>query len=120
MKQISFEIKKSTFIAYTAKISDVSEVGAILEKLKKEHKKANHICWAYKIKSDGVEQIKFSDDGEPTGTAGRPILSVIDKKRLDNVTVFVVRYFGGVKLGSGGLVRAYTKAASLACENENN
>lgn len=120
MKNVTYEIKKSTFIGFFEKVSSVCEVESIFEKLKKEYKKATHICFAYKIKSNGVEQVKFFDDGEPTGTAGRPILSVIEKKGLLNVVVFVVRFFGGVKLGSGGLLRAYSKITSLVLENENN
>lgn len=120
MKEQSFEIKKSTFIGFFSKVTSVSEVEELLKEIKKQHKKAKHICFAYKIISSGTEHVKFSDDGEPTGTAGRPILSVIEKKKLENVVIFVVRYFGGIKLGSGGLIRAYTKTASMVSENENN
>ena len=105
------EIKKSKFFGYTFEVKTPDEVLAILTQLKKEHKKATHICYAYKI-VNGCEYVKFSDDGEPSGTAGRPILNVIEKKKLENVLVCVVRYFGGIKLGAGGLVRAYTKCAS--------
>lgn len=107
------EIQKSKFIGYAYRVDDVKNIEEILLQQKKEHKKATHICYAYKIDS-GMEIVKFSDDGEPQGTAGRPMLSVIEKKKLNNVLVVVVRYFGGVKLGANGLVRAYTKAASLA------
>lgn len=107
------EIQKSKFIGYAYHVNDVKNVEEILSVQRKDHKKATHICYAYKINS-GVEIVKFSDDGEPQGTAGRPILSVIEKKKLNNVLVVVVRYFGGIKLGAGGLVRAYTKTASLA------
>ena len=80
---------------------------------KSKNKKATHICFAYVI--SGTEFLaKAFDDGEPGGTAGKPILSVIQKQNLTNVLVVVVRYFGGIKLGAGGLVRAYSKAASLA------
>ncbi len=105
------EIKKSKFYAYAFSVSCVSDVDIILENLKKEHKKATHICFAYKI-VNGVEIIKFNDDGEPSGTAGKPILNVIEKKNLKNILICVVRYFGGIKLGAGGLVRAYSKCAS--------
>ena len=105
------EIKKSKFFGYLFDVNSLEEVTKILEKLKKEHKKATHICYAYKIKN-GQEIVKFNDDGEPSGTAGRPILNVIEKKNLQNIMVCVVRYFGGIKLGAGGLVRAYTKCAS--------
>ena len=111
MKECLIEIKKSKFYGYSYEITTADEVAVILENLKKQHKKANHICYAYKIVK-GQEIVKFSDDGEPSGTAGRPMLGVIEKKGTKNVFVAVVRYFGGIKLGAGGLVRAYTKAAS--------
>lgn len=123
MIEVKEEIKKSKFIGYAIKLSSVQQANEIFEKLKKEHKKATHVCFAYKIISNGVESVKFFDDGEPNGTAGRPILSVIEKSGSENVAVFVVRYFGGIKLGAGGLVRAYTKLASMALEqlkNDNN
>ena len=105
------EIKKSKFYAYLFEVKSQEEVLSIYENLKKEHKKSTHICYAYKIVC-GQEFVKFNDDGEPSGTAGRPILNVIEKKNLSNVVIFVVRYFGGTKLGAGGLVRAYSKCAS--------
>ena len=111
MKEILLEIKKSKFYGFLYEISNQEQVSEILQQLKKQHKKATHICYAYKI-YDGAEIVKFSDDGEPSGTAGRPILGVIEKKGKTNVMVVVVRYFGGIKLGAGGLVRAYTKTAS--------
>ena len=112
MKEFVLEIKKSKFLAFMLETTDPQEPLAMYETLKKEHKKANHVCYAFKIVNNGVESVKFFDDGEPGGTPGRPILSVIEKKGLKNVAVFVVRYFGGIKLGAGGLVRAYSKAAS--------
>ena len=111
------EIKKSKFYGYSYKVTNQQQVLDILAKLKKEHKKATHICYAYKI-VDGQEYVKFNDDGEPGGTAGRPILNVIEKKKLSNIVVFVVRYFGGIKLGAGGLVRAYTNCASDLLKGE--
>ena len=103
--------KKSKFLGYTYDVTSVKQVEGILEGLKKEHKKCTHICYAYSISSD-VVLAKSVDDGEPSGTAGRPIFNVIEKKNLKNILVVVVRYFGGVKLGAGGLVRMYTKCAS--------
>ena len=103
--------KKSKFLGYTYQVKSAYEVENILQVLKKEHKKATHICYAYSISSD-VVLAKAVDDGEPSGTAGRPILNVIEKKNIKNVLTVVVRYFGGVKLGAGGLVRMYTKCAS--------
>ena len=83
------------------------ETENILEYLKKEHKKARHIPYAYKI--DNL--VKKSDDKEPSGTAGLPILNIIDKNNMDNTLIVVIRYFGGIKLGAGGLIRAYSNAA---------
>lgn len=105
------EINKSKFLAYRLELSSLDEVKPFLEKLKKEHKKARHFCYAYVFNRDGVYE-KCNDDGEPSGTAGYPILNVIKKKNLTNTLVVVVRYFGGIKLGAGGLTRAYTKACA--------
>ena len=104
--------KKSRFIGYLFNCDNVEDVQNALLLLKNEHKKATHICYAYSLKNPFLE--KAVDDGEPGGTAGKPILSVIQKKGASNVCVFVVRYFGGIKLGAGGLVRAYTKTTSEA------
>jgi len=99
--------KKSRFIAFAFDIIDEIEVPAIVEQLKKEHKRSRHTVYAYAVA--GKE--KFSDDGEPNGTAGLPALNAIKRRNLDNVLVVVVRYFGGVLLGKGGLIRTYGKAA---------
>lgn len=104
-------INKSRFVAYKFDLTNLEQVKQILQSLKREHKKANHICYAYVYNIDCVSE-KANDDGEPTGTAGYPILNVIKKKNLQNIMVVVVRYFGGVKLGAGGLTRAYTKATA--------
>lgn len=106
-----YEISKSKFYSYFYQINKIETFKEILEKLKKEHKKATHICYAYIIDDEGSKE-KAYDDGEPKGTAGMPMLNVLKRKGLRNIAVFVVRYFGGVKLGAGGLVRAYTKAVS--------
>ncbi len=110
------EIKKSRFIAYLFELNNLDEVKTNIEKLKKEHKKANHFCYAYTYNKEKVST-KVCDDGEPSGTAGYPILNVINKKNLNNVLIVVVRYFGGIKLGAGGLTRAYTKATSSLFNN---
>ena len=107
---IEYVEKKSKFIGYLLHCKNVEEVQSALDELRKEHKKATHICYAYSLKNPFME--KAVDDGEPGGTAGRPILSVLQKKGVSDVCVFVVRYFGGIKLGAGGLVRAYTKTTS--------
>lgn len=103
-------IKKSRFITKLIYIDDVNNVNNIINNLKKEYKKCTHIAYAYII--NGKE--KAFDDGEPSGTAGKPILNVLQKKKVTNVLAIVIRYFGGVKLGAGGLVRAYTNSISEA------
>ena len=104
-------INKSRFISIRYELNTLEDVDNILSALKKEHKKATHICYAYVYNRDCVRE-KCSDDGEPNGTAGYPILNVIKKKGLNNILVVVIRYFGGIKLGAGGLTRAYTKSAA--------
>lgn len=111
MQEFELIINKSRFIALKYELESIDDVKLILEKLKKEHKKATHICYAYVYKKDIVSE-KCCDDGEPNGTAGYPILNVIKKKNLTNIMVVVVRYFGGIKLGAGGLTRAYTKVCA--------
>lgn len=108
--------KKSRFIAEVFPISTEEEALEILEKVKKQYWDARHHCWAYVIGEQRIQE-RCSDDGEPSGTAGKPILEVIRGKKLRNVLVVVTRYFGGTLLGTGGLVRAYTQAAQegLAC-----
>ena len=101
-------IKKSKFITKLYKINNIEEINNILEKLKKEFKDSTHICYAYIV--NGME--KCSDDGEPSGTAGLPILNILKKNNLTNVLAVVIRYFGGIKLGAGGLVRAYSNSVN--------
>ena len=115
MENFELVINKSRFIAYKLELNSIDDVKPFLESLKKEHKKARHICYAYVFNKDMVSE-KCSDDGEPGGTAGYPILNVIKKKNLTNTLVAVVRYFGGIKLGAGGLTRAYTKACAGVLE----
>lgn len=98
--------KKSKFIAYYYKINNENEAKKILEELKKEHKKARHIPYAYKV----ANTARKSDDKEPHNTAGTPLYNIIEKNSLDNCFIAVVRYFGGIKLGAGGLLRAYNTA----------
>ena len=104
------EIKKSKFISLAYPVETPSQVEEILAGLHKEYKDATHICYAFVLSNPNLE--KASDNGEPDGTAGKPILDVIKKNDLTNVLVVVVRYFGGIKLGAGGLVRAYSSSAS--------
>lgn len=109
-KSVEVTEKKSKFIGYLLHCSKIEEIEGAVKFLQEEHKKATHIVYAYSLKNPFLE--RAFDDKEPNGTAGRPVLSVINKKKLSDVCVFVVRYFGGIKLGAGGLVRAYTKVAS--------
>ena len=118
LNQVEIVEKKSKFYGYLFEVSSEDEIKGVLSKLKKEHNKATHICYAGRIKSPFYE--RAVDDGEPSGTAGRPILSVLQKREENNVCAFVVRYFGGVKLGAGGLVRVYSKVASELCKGEKN
>lgn len=102
--------KKSRFIAEVFPVDSEEDVSAQIEKIKKQYWDARHHCWAYVIgRNPGTE--RMSDDGEPAGTAGKPILEVIRGKGLTDVLIVVTRYFGGTLLGTGGLVRAYTQAA---------
>ena len=106
------EVKKSRFIARVAPVGSRDEVKAWLEQAQQDHPDARHICWAYQIGRPGAAaEAAMNDDGEPSGTAGKPILNVIQHKDMGDVLVMVIRYFGGIKLGAGGLVRAYAGAA---------
>lgn len=107
--------KKSKFIGYAFKVENEEEALEILEKIKKKHNDATHNCSAYIIGEDKLIQ-RYNDDGEPSGTAGVPILEVLKKEDLTNIMVIVTRYFGGILLGAGGLVRAYTKGAKIAID----
>lgn len=107
LNEYTLEIKKSKFIGYYYQVESIEEIETILENLKKEHKKAKHFPYAYKING----QIKKSDDKEPSGTAGMPILNIIDRNDLNYTLIVIVRYFGGIKLGAGGLLRAYSNTA---------
>lgn len=104
------EEKKSRFIAHVASVSTEEEAAAFIEAKKKQFWDARHNCYAY-VLGEQAQTMRFSDDGEPTGTAGRPILEVLVGSGIRNIIVVVTRYFGGTLLGTGGLVRAYTKAA---------
>lgn len=105
-------IKKSRFIGYAQGVASEEEAVAFVEGIRKRHWDATHNCFAYVIgEQDDVQ--RFSDDGEPSGTAGKPILEVIKKEQLKDTVVVVTRYFGGVLLGAGGLVRAYGQAAGV-------
>jgi uncharacterized YigZ family protein len=106
-----YETKKSTFIGY---IAPMNEFEALYAKLKSEHSKATHIVWAYRYINE-FDQIveKGSDDGEPKGTSAQPVLNVLKGAKIVNICAFIVRYFGGIKLGMGGLVRAYSATIKM-------
>lgn len=108
-------IKKSRFIGYAKPVADEAEAVAYVEEIKKKHWNATHNCSAYVV-GERDEIQKQSDDGEPSGTAGKPILEVIKAQGLKNVAVVVTRYFGGILLGAGGLIRAYTDGAVAGIE----
>lgn len=112
---IEIEIKKSRFICHAKRVTDELQATEFIQTIKKEHWKANHNCAAYLI-GDNDEHQRAYDDGEPSGTAGVPMLEVLKKMKLKNVAVVVTRYFGGTKLGAGGLIRAYSKSVSTALQ----
>lgn len=105
--------KKSQFIGYAKRCESEEEAKAFVAEIKSMHKQATHNCWAYVVgKNMGIQ--RYSDDGEPQGTAGIPILEVMKKSNVTDCAIVVTRYFGGIMLGAGGLTRAYTKGASIA------
>ncbi len=111
--EAEFVEKKSRFIGRIWPVDTEEEALARIEEMRKKHYDATHNCWAYIIK-DGP--VRFSDDGEPGGTAGMPMLQVLQREGLHNAVCVVTRYFGGILLGAGGLVRAYTKGAKIAVD----
>ena len=115
---VEIEEKRSKFIANMFYVENVEEAEKHIKQCKKKYYDARHNCYAY-IVNDKQETKKSSDDGEPSGTAGSPILNVIEKNNLSNVLIVVTRYFGGILLGAGGLVRAYTEAATKAVNSTN-
>lgn len=112
--QDSFIEKRSEFIGYISPVSTNDEAVEFINSIKAQHRKAKHNVYAYILRNDNIS--RYSDDGEPQGTAGMPVLEVLKKRGLTDVCVVVTRYFGGILLGGGGLVRAYSHAASLACD----
>lgn len=109
-----FEIKKSRFIAYANYAADRVTALEFLEELKLKYPDARHHCWAYVLGNS--LSAAMGDDGEPSGTAGKPILNILQHKNLGDVMLVVVRYFGGIKLGAGGLTRAYSQAAQMVVD----
>ena len=113
----SFKEKRSEFIAVLAPVSSVDHVTQVLKRFRKKYHSASHICWAYCINVDESLIENSSDGGEPAGTAGIPILNVLRKNQIVNGALYVIRYFGGVKLGKRGLINAYKKGAELAVDH---
>lgn len=111
--QAEFTEKRSTFIGHVWPVETEEEARSHIEEMKKKYHDARHNCWCYAVKDGSV---RYSDDGEPQGTAGQPMLGVFQKEGVTNVCCVVTRYFGGILLGAGGLVRAYTQAAKSALD----
>lgn len=111
----SFIEKHSEFIGYLAPVTTNDEAIAFINEIKSKHRKATHNVYAYILRDNNI--VRYSDDGEPQGTAGVPVLDVLQKKGLTDICCVVTRYFGGILLGGGGLVRAYSHATSIAIEN---
>ncbi len=108
-----FEEKRSRFISHLYRVTTEDEARARIDEIKKKYHDARHNCWCY-VLHDGA--VRYGDDGEPQGTAGQPMLSVFQREGVENVVCIVTRYFGGVLLGTGGLLRAYTKSAKDALD----
>lgn len=113
---VDFKDKGSRFIAIAQAIESDADVKQFLNTIKEQHPKATHHCYAYRLGLDKMMNYRANDDGEPSGTAGKPILGQIDSKQLTNVMVIVVRYFGGIKLGVSGLIHAYKTATKMVLE----
>lgn len=117
--QEELEIKKSKFISLLYPFKTEDGIKKKLQELRSVHKKANHVVYAFAVGNGRTYNKGMSDDGEPSGTAGKPVLSVIEGRNYTNILIAVVRYFGGIKLGTGGLVKAYSEAASLVIKSGN-
>ncbi len=114
-----YEIKEkgSRFISYSKPVSEKTEAEAILAEIRKKYFDSTHVCFGYRIGEGEEKELRYSDDGEPSGTAGLPIINEIRGMELFNVLVIVIRYYGGTKLGTGGLFRAYRDSAKLSLDN---
>ncbi len=112
--ETEFVEKRSRFIGHVWRVESEEEARARIEEMKKRYHDARHNCWCYLIREGGI--VRYSDDGEPQGTAGQPMLGVFQKEEITNVCCVVTRYFGGILLGAGGLVRAYTRSAKDALD----
>ena len=112
--ETEFTEKRSRFLGHVWRVESEAEARARIEEMKKRHYDARHNCWCYRLRAGGVE--RYSDDGEPQGTAGQPMLNVFQREEVTNVVCVVTRYFVGILLGAGGLVRAYTQSAKDALD----
>lgn len=111
--QVELEVKRSKFLTFASLAENRVQAETFIADLRVQHPQANHVCWAYIAGSPNTTIRSMSDDGEPSGTAGMPMLKVLEHSGLGNIVVAVVRYFGGTKLGTGGLQRAYSDAVAL-------
>jgi uncharacterized YigZ family protein len=116
-KESQITIKRSKFLGFAFYVDNKSQVSDILESFEGKYKGAAHTVYAYRLSEEGVPKEKFDNDKEPVGSAGQPILYLLQKRDIMNCLIVVIRYFGGTLLGTGGLVRAYTAAAQEALED---
>lgn len=116
---VELNIKKSRFISILLPLNHLQNIDQSRHDVRKKYQGANHYCFAYRFRQNGCIMERCSDDGEPSGTAGSPMLNVLKQKELENVMAIVVRYFGGTLLGTGGLVKAYIKGVQAAQEAAN-
>ena len=114
--KVEFEEKKSRFIGYIKPVSGKIEAEFFIKSIKDKHKDANHNCSIYKVIDNGQEFFKVDDDGEPSGTAGKAMGDIVTYMKVSNLVIVATRYFGGIKLGAGGLIRNYAKTAKLAIQ----
>jgi len=112
-RQVELEVKRSKFLTFAGPAVDRQEADNFIRTLRIQHPQANHVCWAYIAGAPNTTIRSMSDDGEPSGTAGMPMLKVLEYSGYGDIVVAVVRYFGGTKLGTGGLQRAYSDAVAL-------
>jgi uncharacterized YigZ family protein len=117
IRQVELEVKRSKFLTFAAPAFDRQQADHFIRTLRKQHPQANHVCWAYIAGAPNTTIRSMSDDGEPNGTAGKPMLKILEYSGYGNIVVAIVRYFGGTKLGTGGLQRAYTDAVSLVLKD---
>ncbi|MBN0970860.1 YigZ family protein [Mycoplasma phocoeninasale] len=114
-----YEIKKSKFIGYLLDVKSVEDIKNKINDLRTEHKKARHVVYAYKFTDSNNQQISsYTDDKEPKGVAGIPLMMLINNKKISNKAIVIIRYFGGIELGKSRLLRAYLHTAKLVLENE--